>query len=99
MFIVVVQPSVSPNDSVDGPVNLRNVNGRATIFTFLKFTGPPTLSFELTESWTTTMNIYSQVGLVTLVGLVSKNGILIVEFANVSQKRGLSKIEAVKEKN
>jgi multidrug efflux pump len=36
------------------------------------------------------------VGLVTLVGLVSKNGILIVEFANVQQERGLSKIEAVK---
>ncbi|MCC6952800.1 MAG: efflux RND transporter permease subunit [Deltaproteobacteria bacterium] len=43
----------------------------------------------------TTLNIYSQVGLVTLVGLVSKNGILIVEFANRMQEEGLSKFEAV----
>ena len=43
------------------------------------------------------MNIYSQVGLVTLVGLVSKNGILIVEFANEMQRRGLGKIQAVRE--
>ncbi|MCB0323027.1 MAG: efflux RND transporter permease subunit [Bdellovibrionales bacterium] len=43
----------------------------------------------------TSMNIYSQVGLVTLVGLVSKNGILIVEFANHLQERGLDKLEAV----
>ena len=43
----------------------------------------------------TTINIYSQVGLVTLVGLVSKNGILIVEFANKLQEQGLSKFEAV----
>jgi multidrug efflux pump len=68
----------------------------AMIFTFLKFSGPPGLHFKLTEGWTTTLNIYSQVGLVTLVGLVSKNGILIVEFANVQQEKGLSKIEAVR---
>jgi multidrug efflux pump len=43
------------------------------------------------------MNIYSQVGLVTLVGLVSKNGILIVEFANRMQLEGLSKIDAVRQ--
>ncbi len=43
----------------------------------------------------TTLNIYSQVGLITLVGLVSKNGILIVEFANHLQARGLDKLSAV----
>jgi multidrug efflux pump len=48
-----------------------------------------------TKGWTTTLNIYSQVGLVTLVGLVSKNGILIVEFANKLQESGLSKHAAV----
>jgi multidrug efflux pump len=69
----------------------------ALVFTFLKFTGPPGVAFPLTEGWTTTMNIYSQVGLVTLVGLISKNGILIVEFANSAQERGLSKLDAVKE--
>ena len=69
----------------------------ALIFSFLKFQGPPDLSFRLTQGWTTTLNIYSQVGLVTLAGLISKNGILIVQFANVQQQRGLSKIEAVRE--
>jgi len=69
----------------------------AMIFTFLKFSGPPGMHFKLTEGWTTTLNIYSQVGLVTLVGLVAKNGILIVEFANSQQALGLSKVEAVHE--
>jgi multidrug efflux pump len=69
----------------------------AMIFTFLKFAGPPGMQFKLTEGWTTTLNIYSQVGLVTLVGLVSKNGILIVEFANAQQARGMSKIDAIHE--
>jgi multidrug efflux pump len=45
----------------------------------------------------TTINIYSQVGLITLVGLIAKNGILIVEFANTLQERGLDKIAALRE--
>jgi len=43
----------------------------------------------------TTINIYSQVGLITLVGLVAKNGILIVEFANKLQETGLDKLAAI----
>jgi multidrug efflux pump len=43
----------------------------------------------------TTINIYSQIGLVTLVGLIAKNGILIVEFANHLQESGKSKFDAV----
>jgi multidrug efflux pump len=63
----------------------------ALLFTFLKM---PSGKF-FTDGWTTTLNIYSQVGLVTLVGLVSKNGILIVQFANELQRQGLSKLAAV----
>ncbi len=54
----------------------------ALVFTFLGFT---------------TINIYSQVGLITLVGLIAKNGILIVEWANHLQREGKSKLEAVRE--
>jgi multidrug efflux pump len=54
----------------------------ALMFTFLGFTS---------------INIYSQVGLITLVGLVAKNGILIVQFANHLQTTGLDKLNAVRE--
>ncbi len=67
----------------------------AMIFTFLKMPDPSVAFW--THGWTTTMNIYSQVGLVTLVGLISKNGILIVEFANKLQMQGIAKREAVHE--
>jgi len=45
----------------------------------------------------TTINIYSQVGLITLVGLIAKNGILIVQFANELQKKGMAKLAALRE--
>ncbi|WP_237068708.1 efflux RND transporter permease subunit [Microbulbifer guangxiensis] len=45
----------------------------------------------------TTMNIYTQVGLVTLIGVISKHGILIVEFANKLQQDGHSKREAIEQ--
>jgi multidrug efflux pump len=67
----------------------------SAIFMFLKFPNPQMHYF--TDGWTTTFNIYSQVGLVTLVGLIAKNGILIVEFANKLQLEGKSKIDAVRE--
>ena len=67
----------------------------ALLFTFLRMPDP-NVSFW-THGWTTTLNIYSQVGLVTLVGLVSKNGILIVEFSNKLQIQGLSKLDAVQQ--
>ena len=67
----------------------------ALIFSFLKMPDPNAAFW--TDGWTTTLNIYSQVGLVTLVGVVSKNGILIVEFANTLQRQGMSKLEAIRE--
>jgi len=45
----------------------------------------------------TTINIYSQIGFITLVGLVAKNGILIVEFANHLQSVGKTKLDAIQE--
>jgi multidrug efflux pump len=65
------------------------------MFCFLKMPNP-NIPFW-TNGWTTTLNIYSQVGLVTLVGLISKNGILIVQFANELQRQGRTKIQAIRE--
>jgi len=65
----------------------------ALVFTLLKMPDPNIPYW--TNGWTTTMNIYAQVGLVTLVGLIAKNGILIVEFANKLQLDGVDKLEAV----
>jgi multidrug efflux pump len=67
----------------------------SAIFMFLKFPVPGVPFW--TDGWTTTFNIFSQVGLVTLVGLIAKNGILIVEFANKQQLAGKSKLDAVHE--
>jgi multidrug efflux pump len=66
----------------------------ALLFTFLKFPMPTPF---FTDGFTTSMNIYSQVGLVTLMGLIARNGILVVEFANKLQEQGMAKLEAIKE--
>ncbi len=66
----------------------------AMIFIFLDMPSPTPF---WTDGWTTTLNIYSQIGLVTLIGLIAKNGILIVEFANKLQEQGLAKLDAIKD--
>jgi len=51
----------------------------------------------LALKWTGgTLNVYSQIGLITLVGLITKHGILLVEFANQLQEQGKTKLEAIK---
>jgi len=66
-------------------------------FIILAGSVPLAISGALTFSFLgfTSLNIYSQVGLITLVGLVSKNGILIVQFANHLQEEGRDKLNAV----
>lgn len=64
----------------------------------IMFTVPLALAGALFSLWyfNQTLNIFSQIGQIMLVGLVTKNGILIVEFANQRKALGLGKIEAVK---
>lgn len=64
----------------------------ALVFTFWKMWAPIPY---WTDPITSTLNIYSQVGLVTLVGLIARNGILVVEFANKLQEEGMAKIDAI----
>ena len=61
-------------------------------------TVPLALTGALTFMWYfgVTMNIFSQIGLIMLIGLVSKNGILLVEFANQRKSAGMSKFDAIK---
>ncbi|WP_331346027.1 efflux RND transporter permease subunit [Cellvibrio sp. UBA7661] len=66
----------------------------ALLFTFWKI--PMPIPF-FTNGFTTTLNIYSQVGLVTLMGLIARNGILVVEFANKLQEEGKAKLDAIRE--
>lgn len=56
-----------------------------------------TNQMQLTNFPGMTLNIYTEVGLVTLIGVISKHGILIVEFANKLQERGMAKREAIEE--
>jgi multidrug efflux pump len=67
----------------------------ALIFCFWKMPGQGVPFW--TNGWTTSVNIYSEVGLITLIGLIAKNGILIVEFANQLQRQGRTKTEAIRE--
>jgi multidrug efflux pump len=62
-------------------------------------TVPLSMAGALGTLWLTggTLNVYSQIGLVTLVGLITKHGILIVEFSNQLQEKGRSRIEAAVE--
>lgn len=63
----------------------------------IMFTVPLALVGALLSLWyfSETLNIFSQIGMIMLIGLVTKNGILIVEFANQRQRQGLSILEAI----
>jgi multidrug efflux pump len=63
----------------------------------IMLTVPLSMAGALLALWLAggTLNVYSQIGLVTLVGLITKHGILIVEFANQLQEKGIERTEAV----
>ena len=65
----------------------------------IMLTVPLAIAGALVFMWSTeqTMNIFSQIGIIMLIGLVAKNGILIVEFANQKQEAGLGKMHAIEE--
>src|SRR5690606_18474607 len=65
----------------------------------IMFTVPLALLGALFSMWYfgQTMNIFSQIGIIMFVGLVTKNGILIVEFANQRKQAGLSRAEATRD--
>ncbi len=65
----------------------------------IMFTVPLALAGALFSLWyfNQTLNIFSQIGIIMLIGLVAKNGILIVEFANQRKEAGLSRMDAIKE--
>ena len=65
----------------------------------IMFTVPLALAGALFSLWyfNQTLNIFSQIGIIMLIGLVTKNGILIVEFANQKQKQGIDKMTAILE--
>jgi multidrug efflux pump len=65
----------------------------------IMFTVPLAIAGAVLSLWIfdQTLNIFSQIGMIMLIGLVTKNGILIVEFANQQREHGLSKMEAVTE--
>lgn len=64
----------------------------------IMFTVPLAIAGAVFSLWyfNETLNIFSQIGIIMLIGLVTKNGILIVEFANQLQEQGLSKAEAIR---
>ncbi|MEQ1439576.1 efflux RND transporter permease subunit [Fontimonas sp. SYSU GA230001] len=70
-----------------------SISGALLVINILSITN----GMQLTHLPGMTLNIYTQVGLVTLIGVISKHGILIVEFANKLQQQGLSKRDAIEE--
>ena len=63
----------------------------------IMITVPLALAGALLSLWifNQTLNIFSEIGMIMLIGLVTKNGILIVEFANQQKEKGMSKVDAV----